>query len=557
MTEAAQASGHAAQVGAAVATVFRNRELRRVELAFAGFNCAEWGVWIAILVYAYGQGGATTAGLVALAQLLPAGLFAPFAATLADRRSAARILVLGYAAQAVAMAATAAALFASAPPLVIYALAAVAATAITVTRPTQAALTPALARTPRELTATNVVSGLVESTSVLAAPALVGVLLAVGSPAVAVAAMAAFALAAVVLAAGLPGRAPIGSGEDSPLADALAAFRLLARDPESRVLVALLGLQYVAIGALDVLFVVLAIGVLDLGGSGAGYLNAAFGAGGVAGIAVTAALIDGKRLAGPLIAAVGLWSAAFAVIGLRPSAVGAFLLLGAAGAARSLFDVAGRTLLQRTAQTEALARVFGVLEALSMAGLAAGSLLAPALIGLGGARAAFLGVGAVLPAAAVVFGRRLARIDRRATIPVVEIALLRSLPMFGALGSVELEGLARSLEPVSVVGGTTIIRAGEIGDRFYMVGDGEVEVSAPGVDAKLGRGQGFGEIALLKDVARTATVVACTDALLYALAKAPFLAAVTGSAESARLAERMVDERLAEHASPPSARSAS
>jgi MFS family permease len=524
--------------------VVRNPRLRRVELAYGGFSGAEWGAWIAMLVYAYDQGGATTAGLVAVAQLVPAGLFAPFAAVLADRHAPGRVLAAGYVGQALALAATAVALLAGAPPLLAYALAAVAATLVTTTRPAQSALVPALARTPEELTATNVFSGWIESVSVLAAPAATGVLLAVGSPGWAFAVMAAAVGASALLVARVHG--PVPACDVRPVLDeTLAGFRLLAREPGTRLLVGLLGAQFVAIGALDVLYVVLAISVLDLGGSGAGYLNAAFGAGGVAGIAATAALIGRRRLLPPLALGAAVWGAAFAVLAARPGALPALLLLAAAGAGRSLLDVAGRTILQRTAPADVLARVFGVLEGLSMAALAVGSLLTPLLVSLAGARWAVAGVGALLPLAVLAAARRLAEIDRRAPVPVVEIALLRSLPLFAPLGAPQLEALARGLVETRAAAGATVVREGEPGDRFYVVAQGELEVESEGRElARLSRGDGFGELALLREVPRTATVIARTDARLLALDMETFLAAVGSHPRASGEADRLVRERL-------------
>jgi MFS family permease len=219
----------------------------------------------------------------------------------------------------------------------------------------------------------------------------------------------------------------------------------------------------------------------------------------------------------------------------------AFLLLALAGLGRSLLDVAGRTLLQRAAPPDVLARIFGALEGVSMAGLALGAILAPLLVQLAGARAAVALAGAILPVVLVAAFARLRALDAKGTAPVVEIGLLRLNSIFGPLGAAALDGIARSLEPVALPAGAVAIRAGEPGDTYYVVADGKLAASPGGA---MTRGDGFGEIALLRDVPRTATVTAETDTRLLALDRATFLAAVTGHPLARREADRVASERI-------------
>jgi MFS family permease len=319
------------------------------------------------------------------------------------------------------------------------------------------------------------------------------------------------------------------------------------RDSNARLLLLLLGAEGIAIGALDVLTVELAQGGLGRGADWVGYLTAAFGAGGILAVGITASLVGRARLAPPLIASLAVWSIAFMGLAAVTGAVGALALLVVAGGARATFDVAGRTLLQRVARPDLLARVFGLLEGVQMGTLAIGSILAPLLVWAGGLPLAFAVVAALLPLFALAAGRSLFDIDRHATVPVVEVALLRSMPLFAALSPPILESLARSLEPLSLAAEVDVIRQGGEGDLFYVIADGEVDIVRDGrVVATRRRGEGFGEIALLYDVARTATVTTRRDVQLYALDRETFLVAVTGHTAAHRAAHDLADARLAE-----------
>jgi MFS family permease len=518
-----------------------------VEIAYLLFGLAEWGTWVAILVFAYGQGGAAETGLVAVIQLVPAAIVAPLASVLGDRIRRDRALALGYAIQTVAAGGTASALLLEAPVPVVYALAAAVAASVTLTRPVQSALLPQLARLPDELTAANVAAGTIYSGVVLAGPAAAGALLGVGGAGLVFASFTGVLLVATLLVLRLePRPAPEPTGEH-PLRQAAAGFRTLARAPSQRLVVGLLAGQDVIGGAVDVLLVVVALGFLELPESGAGYLAATLGAGGLLGGLWAVGLVGRRHLAAALggsLLIYGLGTAALAFSGV-PLVTAAFLVVAGSGYSRA--DMAGRILLQRVVPDAVLARVFGVLEGIRQAALAAGAALAPLLVATLGLRGGILATGLLLPAAIAVLWARIRAVDRAAPVPEREIALIRSLDLFAPLPPSTLEGVASRLIPVALPPGKVVIREGEVGDRFYVVADGQIEVSRKGRRmATLGPGQYFGEIALLRDVPRTATVTAMGRASLLALERVDFLEAVTGHPLSREAADATVRHRLPE-----------
>ena len=335
------------------------------------------------------------------------------------------------------------------------------------------------------------------------------------------------------------------TAERPRLGDELTAgFRTVARDGRLRLVVGLFSAQTLVNGAFVVLVTVSAFQLLHLGPSGVGYLNAAVGVGGLVSGLLSLLLVGYRRLATTFGIAIACTGAPLLLIGAFPSTATTLVVFALIGLAIIVGDVAGYTLLQRGTPSDVLARVFGVLHSLFYATVAAGAILAPPLIAALGIRWALVVVGSVLPILCALTTASLARLD---TPPVAgpQLELLRAIPIFSPLSPPVLEQLAARLVPIKAPKGSEIVRRGDHGDRFYLVGDGEVDVLVEGQPPqRQGPGSYFGEIALLRDVPRTASVRAATDVELYALDRDYFLAAVTGHAASREAAEAVVGTRL-------------
>ena len=531
----------------ALADVFRNPGLRRLQLAWVGSVTGEWAYVVALAVYAYEAGGATAVGLVALLRFLPAAAVAPFAAVLADRYSRQRVMLTADAIRAVALAGAAAVALSDGPAAAIYAFAALVAVVSTAFQPAQAALIPILARNPQELTAANVASSTVESVGSFAGPAVGGLLLAVTSPGVVFAATAGAFVWSALNVARIPSTPPPreDAAEQALHREALAGFQAIFRVPSLRLVVGLYSAQTLVAGALNVLVVVAAFELLDLGRGGPGLLNSAVGIGGLIGAGVALGLVGLRGLGTAFAFGLVLWGLPLILFGAWPETAAAIVFLGLLGVGNTLVDVSGLTLLQRTAPEEVLGRVFGVLESLVVATLGLGAIIAPLLVSLFGVRLALVATGLLLPALALFSWARLRGIDERTVVPQRELDLLLSLPLFAPLPPATLEHLARSLVRVPAAAGTEITRQGEVGDRFYLVDEGEMDVLIDGeVISSLGPGDHFGEIALLRDVPRTATVTARSNASLLALERDEFVSAVSGHPASREAADAVVAARL-------------
>ena len=565
-----------------VRAALTNGRLVRLLGAYVGSVIGEWALWVAILVYAYEAGGSTLAGATSVGLLIPAAVVAPFAGHAADGAKPGRVLFLVYVVEAASLTGAALLALVGAPAFAVIILVGVAVTGITFIRPSIAVVVPGLVASPGDLVAANLLTGNADSVSVLAGPLLASALLVADGPALVFAACAGVNVIGAVLTCRLGGRS-VADREAMPsatiapadpptrasahakkthakktqakktrakkrilasrIAPLLDATRTMASQRGSLPLLAVLGGLYALDGALDLLVVDLAFTVLDLGESGSGVLSALVGVGAVAGGAASVMIVGRRQLSIVMIACLGVIAASMITLGASTVMVTTLLVLPIAGIARSLLDVSGRMLLQRCAPQDALASVFAILEVLSGVGMLFGSVMVQVLIAQGGARAALIGIAIFFVLATLVTAPGLRHVEEHADAPVVQIRLLRDTSLFGSLPGPVLESLARGSEMIDFARDTTIIRQDEPGHHYFVIARGTVEVRVDGARVRnIGRPAGFGEIALLANLPRTATVTTIEPVSVLAIERTQFLAAVTGNDAAARIAWALARE---------------
>jgi MFS family permease len=554
----------------ALASVFANPNLRRMQLAFTGSLIGNWAYATAVAVWAYGVGGARAVGIYATIRLVVMAAASPFVATFADRYSRKRVMMFSDLYCAVLITAATVCLWVGTPPLPIFVLAILTSCGLSSFRAAQGAITPQLADTTEELTASNGTASTLESLAIFVGPALGAALLTIADTEVVFLLNVASFLFSIFMVSGIrithdatEDEAPeqsdqrVEPSEDATsvdgaepkkegyLAELSAGFRAIGRDKDLFLTVVEGSAQTVVAGATAVFPLVMAVEILHTGAKGVGLLDSASGLAAILGGVYAISRASKHKLGQDLIVGVFLWSFPLILVTIWPSPVTAFAAMAFLGFANPLVDVNVFTIIQRLTPDAVLGRVFGAFETCLIGGMALGSAVTPVMLHFWGLQAtlAILGIG--IGAVALLGLPRMRRMDQRLEAPA-GLPLLQAIPMFGPLNPVTLDALARALVRVEVSAGEVVVHEGAESDRFYVIESGNVRVTAADGHQLREEGPGdyFGEIGLLRDVPRTATITAMDDTVLLALEREEFLEAVTGQGDSRRLAEDIVVRRL-------------
>jgi hypothetical protein len=502
--------------------------LARLQLAWLSVHAGKSGLLVTNLVIAYTAGGVVALGIYGLARFLVPTVLAPFAGLPTARWSAARVLAVANGIRTLAVGLILAVVVGEGPIELFYLAVALEAGAGSLSRPLHIALLPYVSRTPEALVAANVTSSAVEAIGSFLGPAIAGILLATEGPASALLAVMGIYAVGVAAIVGLHVREsprPPG-GVAAVIEQAVVGVRVFRTERGPRLILTGIFLQTLVRGMLNVLLVVAALGVLGMGEGGVGDLNAVLGAGGLLGAAVAMSLVHRMRMSAAFALGLAGWSAPLVVLGLLPVPFVALAMMLAIGMANAVVDVTAYTLLQRTTPRDSRVAFLGLFDSLANGGQAAGAIVAPLLVAGLGIQPALVVAGLLLPLAAVALWPGLRATDPGAVGGDRRSELVRGVPLFSPLSMASVEDVAAQLRPVSYAEDAWLIREGDPGNEFLIVDEGAIEVIQGGrVVRTLGPGGAVGEIALLHDIPRTASVRATSPVTAFSLTREDFLAA--------------------------------
>ena len=532
---------------AAYRRILGNSALSRLLFGEFVSSVGDWLYLVALLVLVYAEArDALALGIIGAARIVPYIVLSVPAGIVADRFDRRLILLVTDLARGAIMLLMAAAVVLDAPIAVIVALAILATCFSAFFSPAIGAYLPSLVRDESELGPANSAWSSLDNLAFFIGPAFAAVLLGLGTLAVAFVLNAlTFAVVAVVLWR-LPPGIPRGGPEIAgPPGEAPAAPAGL-RQSLAPIVRPLVGLGVVNVvggfvfGGLGVMTVVLAVDVFEAGEAGTGLLNSAVGVGGIAGALTAGALVLRRRLGPPLIGGALIVGASVAFLGQAGTFALALVTMALASAGALLLEIMATTLFQRIVPDAVRGRALGIMETASVIAYAAGSFVMPVL-GATDPTPILLASGVAMAVAGVVTVVLLGRYAvQEPTVDPLR-RRLAEVTLFSGLPPARLEAAMRAAKVVPVRGGEVVIRQGDEADRFYVISEGEVDVTqvADGrqrVLRRMGPGEVFGEIGLLSGVPRTATVTAVTDGTLLALERDDFLALVsTGAGLTYRL----------------------
>lgn len=531
-------------VVAAAGAVLRSPHLLKLLAGYASMGIFEMGIWVCVLLWAYDAGGVALAGWVAFVQLAPAALLASVGGAASDRLRRDRALAGVYAAQGLLMLGLALELHLRAPTWAVVVMATLVTVVMAWTRPHHYAALAELATRPEEAAAGNALSGTTEGIGYFVGPVVAGALVAVSGPPLAAGIFALMALLSAGLTVDLGLHRQLPGSSAGTGSDPVGLARTLRRQPFIAAVLVLVAVDFLVQGAWEVLGVSYAAH-RGAGAGGAGVVVGSLGAGEFVGAAAAVVLVRWRRLAGPVAGSLALAGVPLLVLAVGPPLAVTVAAGTVAGCGLGFFSVASVTALQRSIGRRQVGQVLGLRESAVLGGAAVGAVLAPGLVSWSSVAGAYDVLGVLLVVIAVAALPLLTSVDGRTTFRPDVVALLRAIPIFGVLDVVTLEGLAQGAVPVLASAGMVVVTEGEPGDGYYAVASGRLAVTVGGRrrPAALGAGDGFGEIALLRDVPRTATVEVLEDAVLWKLTREDFLRTVIGSAATP-LAEAAAEAHL-------------